>query len=792
MTTAELLGLLRKKELMVYGAGYVADLFYLAMKRHGLESRIKAFLVSSVGDKTAFHGIPLMEYDATDTASCLVLAALHQSNLSQIDFKKNDTVINIYPYLWELLFGEIRSHGKIDIKELLQAQEEQDQRVYVRYAALKGIIEEDQENKDLYLRCMSLHCDPETARKRLNQLKGLWGQISEQGFDGRHPICIDETMRIIDGTHRLAVAAYLGVKELACDIYPASPLYHEVFQEKELLPDRFLEQQGLLKEREVLHRYREEILGRDTVSLILPVYNVEAYIDTCMESVCAQTYRDLDILLINDGSTDGSLAKCKEWEAKDRRIRVIDKRNEGVAASRNLGVRLAKGSIIGFVDPDDWLDLDYVRKLVDRMKECDADYVECDLWRYDGRTGKKIYRSCGSCMSVPYSLPEHMKYGPTATYKALSKKALWDRYQLHMPSCSFESPAIYSLILALSNKIANVEEALYYYRRFRPDSLIENGYAKTDGSPDLRLAIDAMEFLISEFKRTGIYNEYADVLEGIVKYRFSDILAMQYHRMTRENYLQLLRNYDEYLQQAFPESDNSVYITWGGYNLNKILEHLDILHDPDHRFNFSSVISLLKQGNRDIAVTHPNRYRKMMIEKEARQAFWQTVEDDSRYLFIDLIEERFDILETESGYLTLSDAYQQLGHQEKGRIIARKSEECFELFTQAFRLIHEHCQDRISLIVIENYLSEMIGNIHEQHPYEDLAWIREMNRIMKRYYDHIRENYPDVLMIETGDLPLYFTDEKYEYGAIPSHLNEIVNKQIAKRIAKKLTGKRHA
>ena len=67
-----------------------------------------------------------------------------------------------------------------------------------------------------------------------------------------------------------------------------------------------------------------------------------------------------------------------------------------------------------------------------------------------------------------------------------------------------------------------------------------------------------------------------------------------------------------------------------------------------------------------------------------------------------------------------------------------------------------------------------------------------MNRIMKRYYDHIRENYPDVLMIETGDLPLYFTDEKYEYGAIPSHLNEIVNKQIAKRIAKKLTGKRHA
>ena len=179
------------------------------------------------------------------------------------------------------------------------------------------------------------------------------------------------------------------------------------------------------------------------ISVIIPVYNVENYIDQCLESEVSQTYDDLEILLINDGSADDSASFCREWAKKDKRIIFIDKKNEGVSASRNMGIDLAKGEYIAFVDPDDWLDQRYFEKLIRAAEENGSEYAECDIWRYDNRTGKMIYRSCGERMGVPYTHDKHMKYGPTATYKAISKKDLWVRNKIRMPSCSFESPAVY-------------------------------------------------------------------------------------------------------------------------------------------------------------------------------------------------------------------------------------------------------------------------------------------------------------------------------------------------------------
>ena len=520
-------------------------------------------------------------------------------------------------------------------------------------------------------------------------------------------------------------------------------------------------------------------VNEELVTLILPVYNVADYIDQCMETVTAQTYSKLEILLINDGSTDDSLKVIREWEEKDSRIRVIDKKNEGVAATRNLGIREAKGTVIGFVDPDDWLDLSYVEKLLAKMQEENAEYVECDLWRVDGRTGKMIYRSCGSRMGVPFTPEEHMKYGPTATYKALSRKALWDRYDLHMPSCSFESPAVYSLILALSRKNAYVPEALYYYRRFRPASLVETGY-----SADPLLGVKAMEFLANEFKRCGIYEDYKDILPGIVTYRLNDILAMQYHRKTAEDFRNLVKNYESLHRRLFPQSHQERYLLFGGYNLNRILIHMDLLQDPDKRFNFSSLISLYTEREEIRPVHHKNRYREIMLEKEEKQSYFEILKDSQpEYLFMDLLEERFDILESGS-YRTLSDAREGAAEPTEGRRIARSSEECTELWKRSFDRFHSRSKEiapALKIIVLEDYLSEKAGDLHGQSVFTEIDQIRETNGILKKYYTYIRENYPDVRMVTTGDLPLYFTDTHFEYGAIPSHLNEIVNQQIAER-----------
>ena len=533
---------------------------------------------------------------------------------------------------------------------------------------------------------------------------------------------------------------------------------------------------------------------KETVSLILPVYNVADYLDRCMESVVSQTYRNLEILLINDGSTDSSAEKCREWERKDPRIVFIDKENEGVAKTRNLGVDLAKGEVLGFVDPDDWLEPDYVEKLLSRMQETGAEYVECDLWRYNNRNGSRIYRSCGSRMGVPYTLEEHMKYGPTALYKALSRKSLWDRNRIRIPSVSFESPAVYSLILALAEGTAYVPEALYWYRRFRPESLVETGYAAKDGTANNTLGIDAMRFLVHEFQRCGLYSRYRDVLEGVVKYRLSDILAMQFHRKNPEDFRELVRNCRSFLEEQFPEGDNQVYLCWGSYTLNRILVHLDILQDPFCRFSFSSMVSLLEPAKDTPAVRHPNRYREMMINREIQQDFCRIpTERKPQTVFIDLMEERFSLLEWHGRYLTDSDALQgsdsYTAFCSEGRRIPAGSEEKRILWQRAFERFLDLAGRQTKVIVIRTLLSERKGDLQSQEEYANIADIREANRILDGYYRYIEENHPEIPVMETTDLQEYFTDRNYEYGALPQHLNEIVNQKIAGRIHRLLSGK---
>ena len=121
------------------------------------------------------------------------------------------------------------------------------------------------------------------------------------------------------------------------------------------------------------------------ISVIVPVYNVEAYLDRCVESIIGQTYRDLEIILVDDGSKDRSPQMCDEWAKKDNRIKVIHKENGGAATARNRGISLATGEYIIFIDSDDWIESAMFEILLTAMQEEKADIVECKLdWFKDG------------------------------------------------------------------------------------------------------------------------------------------------------------------------------------------------------------------------------------------------------------------------------------------------------------------------------------------------------------------------------------------------------------------------
>ena len=116
------------------------------------------------------------------------------------------------------------------------------------------------------------------------------------------------------------------------------------------------------------------------VSIIVPVYNAQKGLSRCLESICGQTYQELEIIVLNDGSTDDSLAICEQFRAKDPRIVVVDKENEGVSCTRNAGLVLAHGDYIQFADSDDALDPDYTQNLVQAALEHNADLVIAPYW----------------------------------------------------------------------------------------------------------------------------------------------------------------------------------------------------------------------------------------------------------------------------------------------------------------------------------------------------------------------------------------------------------------------------
>ena len=121
-------------------------------------------------------------------------------------------------------------------------------------------------------------------------------------------------------------------------------------------------------------------MNNPLVSIIVPVYNVQNSVARCLESICAQTWKDIEVILVNDGSRDESFSICEQFREKDPRIVLVDKSNSGVSETRNCGMSLARGKYVQFVDSDDYLDPDFTERLVTAAEANNADLVIAPYW----------------------------------------------------------------------------------------------------------------------------------------------------------------------------------------------------------------------------------------------------------------------------------------------------------------------------------------------------------------------------------------------------------------------------
>ena len=129
------------------------------------------------------------------------------------------------------------------------------------------------------------------------------------------------------------------------------------------------------------------------ISIIVPVYNVKNYLEKCLQSICGQTYKNLEIILIDDGSSDGSGELCDLFAQRDGRIRVFHQANAGQSAARNRGLAVAQGEFLGFVDSDDWIESDMYEFLYRLLKENEADISICSHYRDKGKKSVAKYSS---------------------------------------------------------------------------------------------------------------------------------------------------------------------------------------------------------------------------------------------------------------------------------------------------------------------------------------------------------------------------------------------------------------
>ncbi len=127
------------------------------------------------------------------------------------------------------------------------------------------------------------------------------------------------------------------------------------------------------------------------ISVIIPVYNCKKYISECLDSIINQTYKNLQIIIVDDGSTDGSEEICKLWAGKDNRIEVIHQKNKGVSAARNTGMKRMRGDLVSFIDADDTLDLDMYELLVTLMEKYEADISHCGYKHLVGEEVRLVY-----------------------------------------------------------------------------------------------------------------------------------------------------------------------------------------------------------------------------------------------------------------------------------------------------------------------------------------------------------------------------------------------------------------
>lgn len=289
----------------------------------------------------------------------------------------------------------------------------------------------------------------------------------------------------------------------------------------------------------------------ELISVIVPIYKVERYLDSCICSIVNQTYKNIEIILVNDGSPDLCPQICKKWEQIDERIYVINKINGGLSDARNCGIAFASGKYLSFIDSDDYIDSHFIEYLYNAIRETNSDISMCAYSMvYEKKKTAAEDDKQKKCRIEIYSKEEALKlllstnsFGDYAWNK-LYKRKLFDLVKYPIGSVMEDIGTTY-LLFDQCDKISYINRKLYYYVQ-RDESILHN--------LDAKYHID--KFDLSYRRYLYLINKYPNMLEN--KVFFAYIIIADYSYV---NYSEKKKALDE-LKIIWPMVKNKIKIKY--------------------------------------------------------------------------------------------------------------------------------------------------------------------------------------------------------------------------------------
>lgn len=280
------------------------------------------------------------------------------------------------------------------------------------------------------------------------------------------------------------------------------------------------------------------------VSIIVPVYNVEKYVYDCIKSIVNQTYKDIEIILVNDGSTDSSGKICDDWKQNDSRIKVIHKENGGISEARNSGIDIAIGDIYVFVDSDDLICNDMIETLVFYQQKYDADIVQAPYMEFineeDINIVKKDIKSTvvTGIEAIKNIYDKNLALESTVVWNKAYKAKLFNKIRFPKGKIHEDEFTTYKLFY-LSKKVAYIDKVVYLYRK-RPGSIMDKGFS-----------IKRFQWLEAHEERINFFDENIqdnELIERAIEVYGNRI--MDYHYLLNKYYKKDKENANFLLQKA--------------------------------------------------------------------------------------------------------------------------------------------------------------------------------------------------------------------------------------------------